>query len=83
MTKITETRNKIHGSFSENARVSQHIKDLMRSCAGYSKLTNVQREAVDMIALKLSRIISGKASVADHWVDIGGYADLAVQEIES
>lgn len=79
---ITQTRHKTHGSFAENAEVSQHIKDLLRSRPGYSKLTNVQRESVDMIALKLSRIVSGKAGEKDHWVDIGGYADLAVQEIE-
>lgn len=81
MSKITDSRNKTHGSFAENARVSQHIKNFMRSCAGYSKLTNVQRESIDMIALKLSRIVSGRAGVQDHWDDIGGYAELASQEI--
>jgi len=30
-----------------------------------------------MIALKLSRILSGQADFKDHWDDIAGYAKLA------
>ena len=36
-----------------------------------------QIEALDMIALKLSRILSGQANFRDHWDDIAGYAKLA------
>lgn len=82
MPKITETRNKTHGDFSNNARVSQMVKDYFRTQEGWYCLTPIQREALDMICLKASRIVSGKAGVADHWIDIAGYAELARQEIE-
>jgi hypothetical protein len=39
-------------------------------------LIPVHREALDMIALKLSRILSGQANFKDHWDDIAGYAKL-------
>ncbi len=44
-------------------------------------MTNVQREAVDMICMKLSRIASGHANFADHWEDIQGYSQLVLDEL--
>lgn len=76
--EILNERNKTHGSFARNALVSQAIKSLYAD----ADLTNVQREALDMIALKISRIVSGKANVKDHWVDLAGYATLAAEECD-
>lgn len=78
---LTE-RGKTHGSFTKNAAVSQGIKRLLRSEHGWTSLTDVQREAVDMICCKLSRIMSGQGGFQDHWSDISGYASLAEQEIQ-
>lgn len=36
-----------------------------------------QREALDHIAGKLSRIFSGQAGFVGHWEDVSGYAELA------
>ena len=79
--KITQVRHKTHGDFGDNAYVSQRLKDVLHRPT-WNALTDVQKEAVDMICLKLSRIVSGKSGEKDHWVDIAGYADLARQEIE-
>ena len=71
-------REKTHGSFQDNALYSQMMKSMFRQ--GFNKmpmsLPDVQREALDMIALKLSRILSGQALTKDHWDDIAGYAKL-------
>lgn len=69
-------RQKTHGSFEQNANISQSIKRLF-AANGAHDLSNVHQEALDMIALKLSRILSGQANHADHWDDIAGYAKLA------
>lgn len=82
MSDMTKERQKTHGDFAENARLSQSLKAIFFGAAGYQHLTLVQLEALDMIALKLSRILSGHAMHSDHWKDISGYAELAVQEIE-
>lgn len=85
VTKATEEliaeRHKTHGDFADNARISQKLKQLFADEISYGKMTVVQHEALDMIALKLSRILSGQANVADHWDDIAGYAKLASKEI--
>lgn len=71
-----EERQKTHGSFKKNAEISQKIKELF-SQFGYDYLSDEHIEALDMIALKLSRILSGQADFKDHWDDIAGYAKLA------
>lgn len=77
---IIKERHETHGDFSKNAEVSQNLKEYIKSSS--ASLTNVQLEVIDMICLKLSRIVSGRANEIDHWQDISGYAMLAVQEIE-
>jgi hypothetical protein len=75
------TRKTTHGSFVENARISQSIKTVIRESAGYAALTDVQREALDMFAAKICRILSGNPNEPDHWHDIAGYASLAEKEL--
>lgn len=82
MSKITTVRHKTHGDFGTNAFVSQRLKDILHR-PNWNALSDVQKEAVDMICLKLSRIVSGRSDEKDHWVDIGGYAQLAIEEIEA
>ena len=77
--EITNERNTTHGDFAENARISQRLKAVMRR----DDYTAVQQEAIDMICLKLSRIASGHAGYDDHWKDIGGYAQLVIDEINT
>jgi hypothetical protein len=83
MTDIQDTlneRQKTHGSFSDNAHISQAIKLIVEHAR--ASLTHVQAETLDLIATKLSRILSGNNMEAEHWLDIAGYAMLAVREIE-
>jgi len=78
--QLTEERHTTHGDFSANARVSQELKATIH-CEN-ADMTDVQKEAIDMICMKLSRIASGHATFADHWRDIQGYAQLVLNEIE-
>ena len=81
--ELLDTRAKTHGSFADNARIAQRLRAFWRSEAdGWMDMTLVQREALDVIALKISRILSGQGGFADHWDDIAGYAKLASKEIE-
>lgn len=75
--ELTSERKKTHGSFWMNACISQSLKKYARSRNGYDKLNDVQKEALDMIFLKISRILSGQNEHSDHWDDIAGYAHLA------
>ena len=77
---LLNTRQNTHGSFADNARVSQAIKRIFRDEPGWGLLTDVERESMDMIALKFSRILSGKSLELQHWEDVRGYAALAEEQ---
>lgn len=74
---LLQERQKTHGSFEDNAAISQNLKYIMQGTKTWSELGVVHREALDMIALKLSRILSGQANYKEHWDDVAGYAKLA------
>ena len=77
---LTE-REKTHGSFANNALVSQKLKAVLDDNAAPIS-SPIFREALDMIFLKISRIASGQAHYKDHWDDISGYAKLGSEACE-
>lgn len=78
---MLQERQKTHGDFRSNAAISQALKQIInRNTTKVSEdLCPVHREALDMICLKLSRILSGHASFKDHWDDVAGYAQLGAE----
>jgi hypothetical protein len=79
---LTE-RGTTHGKFEDNARYGQMLRSQFRQSKGWENATHVQREALDMIACKLARIMSGQASWPDHFRDLAGYAELAARDAEA
>ena len=71
-------RHKTHGDWDANAAASQAMKKIMNDFVHQHSifLNPSQLEALDMICLKLSRIITGQPDFGDHWRDIAGYATL-------
>lgn len=78
---ILVERERTHGSFEWNAFVSQRIKSVFRNCPGYDGFSDGHKEALDMIALKLSRLLQNP-NHEDHWLDIAGYAQLGLELVE-
>ena len=85
-TTIDDTlveRGAVHGNFKDNASVAQDLKRVIntalnaRMMRGQGPIRNIHLEALDLIATKISRILSGDAEYSDHWHDIQGYARLA------
>lgn len=81
ITKTLEERGKTHGDFSDNAKISQELKHAIRIGVRFTDLSDIQREALDMICHKISRIVSGNPNEPDHWRDIAGYATLVEQRL--
>lgn len=76
--KLLSDRGKTHGQYFRQAAVTQMQRELFRSCTeGWAKLTPVQKDALEMISVKISRILTGDPNHKDHWDDIAGYATLA------
>jgi len=63
--ELLDDRGKTHGLFGDNARISQAMKSAWRNEKGYERLNVEQREALDYIAGKISRILSGEANHVD------------------
>ena len=78
---LLNERATTHGSFRDNARIAQALKNSFRACPGWERMGPVHRESLDLIALKLARILSGKFDNAEHWIDISGYAQLVVNTL--
>ena len=79
---ILDEREKTHGPFMATAAKAQQLKDAMRGGKNWDEMDDTQREALQMIASKIARILSGDYNETDHWRDIAGYASLAVQELD-
>jgi hypothetical protein len=73
---LTEERKTTHGDWSDQAVVGVMLDDAVQDSVGYAALAPFQRKAVDMILVKISRIVSGDPAHEDHWADIAGYAHL-------
>lgn len=80
--KILAEREKTHGSFENVAITAQEIKDAVHTGTEYYRAHPLIKESLDMIASKMARIVNGNSFHKDHWVDIVGYAQLVVNEIE-
>lgn len=80
---ILSERAKAYGVFEEVAMGAQTIKSSMRACGKHSwhSLDDDKKEALEMIASKIARIINNGADHEDSWRDIAGYATLVADNI--
>lgn len=78
---VIDERAKTHGSFSCVASLSQDLKSRIR--VERHRLSYEQLEAVEMICVKLARIVCGNADEPDHWRDVSGYAELVLRNLQN
>ena len=81
--KILEERGKRYGNFEDNAAISQGLKRVMQSSPNWSKLTDVQKEGLEMVQHKVARMLNGDPSYLDNIVDIVGYSTLVKNAMET
>lgn len=77
---ITQRRGR-YGPLIESGEVAMKTEDYWRSLPGWEKMAYDQREALAMIAHKISRIMCGDPDYDDSWVDIAGYAQNVVNRL--
>lgn len=73
---LTNERGTTHGDWIQQSMLGNSLKRLMRGSQNWDDLKPHQAEALDMIATKISRILTGNQNEPDHWDDISGYAFL-------
>lgn len=80
---LTQRGNR-YGEFSGNAEVSCTLRDTLMhhyNSLNSEEMPLVQREAINLICHKLSRVVNGDVAYDDNWRDIAGYAELVVKEL--
>ena len=80
---MSPNRDHQHGGMEAVGDVSQQLKLVLRDGRNWEALTYGEQEALEMIAHKIARILSG-ADPHDpqHWEDVAGYAHAAMRSRE-
>lgn len=84
MSSIDSTlaeRGNRYGDFPDHASITQDIKGAMQSHSGWNNLVDDQKEALEMVAHKIGRIINGDPNYIDSWTDIIGYTRLVEKRL--
>ena len=92
INSILDERGKRYGSFVGHAQITQGIKYILSGTIGcgegavnasrnWAAMKHDQREALEMIAHKLGRIVNGDPNYEDSWRDIAGYATLVADRL--
>lgn len=76
-----EERGSRYGEFNDHARITQNIKRAMRDSQNWDKLSDDKREALEMAAHKIGRILNGDPDYHDSWYDLAGYATLVADRL--
>jgi len=80
---ILAERGSRYGKFTDHAETTQEIKAaLYRRLKGKSLMPD-QIEALEMIAHKMGRIVSGDPDHEEPWRDIAGYATLVADRLKN
>lgn len=79
---VLQERGSRYGEFISNANVSQDLKCIMEQSTNWNNMDSDMREALHMIAHKISRILEGDYSYDDSWVDIAGYSTLVAERLQ-
>lgn len=74
-------RGSRYGKFADHAAITQQLKVDMRLHPKWGQLEADHKEALEMIAHKIGRILNGDPDYADSWHDIAGYAQLVERRI--
>ena len=76
-----DQREKSYGSYPENCRLTQEMKDIVRAHPRWVTMSPDKKQSIEMILYKISRIITGDHGHKDSWHDIGGFALLIEQDL--
>jgi hypothetical protein len=71
-----------YGSFEQNAKTAQMLQTAMHMTPQWGSLSWTHREALEMVAHKIARILGGDPNYIDNWLDIAGYATLVANRLE-
>jgi hypothetical protein len=78
---VLEQRGQRYGNFMGQAIIVQGLKAVMRDAPNWEGLDDDMKEALEMVALKIGRILNGDPTYRDSWTDILGYVRLVEKKL--
>lgn len=80
--QVLDERGNRYGKFTDHASITQALKRTMAAGRSWFGCTDSQREALEMIAHKIGRMVNGDPFYRDTVVDIIGYAQLMLDDMD-
>lgn len=74
-------RGSRYGDFTQLAMISQSIKANLRTGVSYTQIPIWQQEAIEMVVVKLARMVCGDPAYRDNFEDIQGYCQLVLDRL--
>lgn len=88
ISDIIEARDTKYGDFADQSVISQEIQNaivkgfMMRGDGmNLNDIPPYMLEVLTMLSTKISRVVNGDPFYEDNWVDIAGYAQLVVNQL--
>lgn len=81
--EILCVRESRYGSFSVVSQISQELKRIMRESPNWNKLSDVQKEGLEMVQHKIARALSGDPNYLDNFIDVVGFSSLVKKDMEN
>jgi len=81
---ILKERGSRYGTFANHAKCSSALREAFfthQMAYGQAPLTATQTEAIILILHKLARIANGDPNYDDNWIDLCGYSQLVVDDL--
>lgn len=76
LAAVLAERGARYGTFVGHAKLTQELKSILHQHPKWVALEDDQKEALEMVAHKIGRILNGDPNYADSWVDVAGYSKL-------
>jgi len=82
INSILEERGSRYGDFGSHAIITQNIKSAMRHSPNWHRLPEDMKEALEMVAHKVGRLLNGDWTYTDNLIDAIGYLQLVLDRLE-
>lgn len=82
---MLQQRRKTHGDYGLQSRLHYELTELIEDYAARSGTEALKQvwQTVDYLLIKISRIAVGDPMAIEHWEDVAGYAQRAIDEIKN
>lgn len=81
ISDVLAERGARYGDFETHACITQRLKRAMEDAPRWPDLPDDMREALEMVAHKIGRILNGDFEYADSWTDAIGYLTLVERRL--